>query len=114
MFTFLLGINAKDLVLFIGVEAQVSVAADLTFLIFFATEDQPAVFGSLIIQEKHARRLAIGMRVLLTFEEYAGKQCFVGNNHAQRAVGFDDVDALHIDFFEICLISSRSQIHRES
>src|SRR5579859_291796 len=66
----------------------------------FAPEYQSAVLGPFIVVEDHARRTAIGMRVLLALDDKTRRLGFVRDGQAQCAIGFSEVDPLYIEFLK--------------
>src|ERR1700683_4199763 len=58
---FLPGVDGKNLILFGGIEAQMAMSADFSIFVFFAAENQAAVFRPLFVQKEHTRCFAIRM-----------------------------------------------------
>lgn len=56
---------------------------------------RPPFFGAFVVDEQHAGEVAaVGASDLGAAIEGAGKARAVGEDHARRAVGLDDVDAV--------------------
>src|SRR5580693_2862805 len=74
---------------------------DLAVFVLQPTPNQTSHFGSLVIHEYHARGITpVRPRILLSAHERAGKFGAVGNNQAGRAVGLDEIDAVHRELVE--------------
>src|SRR5580700_1878020 len=69
---------------------------DLAVFVLQPTPNQTSHFGSLVIHEQQARSITpVWPRILLSAHERAGKFRAIGNNQAGRAVGLDEIDAVH-------------------
>jgi hypothetical protein len=79
----------------------VPVAALFAVFVPLAAEDEPAVLGAFIVKENHARRFAVGMGMLLAFDDDPRGKRFVGDDQAQCAIRFNQIDALYIDLFKL-------------
>src|SRR5580700_7022133 len=74
---------------------------DFAVLVLQPCPNQTSHFGSLVIHEQQARDItSIRPRILLSAHEHAGKFGAVGKNQAWRAVGLDEIDAMHRELVE--------------
>src|SRR5262249_10809096 len=80
---------------------------DLAISISMSAEDQPAIFCSFVVVEKHSCLGPVHFGEFLAFYDYSGQALMVGDYHSQSSVRLDNIDSVDFDIIKALVALGR-------